>query len=111
MRAPGLRQPTVRNASTLSSQQILRLESRKPFVMPSGQQTTKYVTAIVSTMTDGTAITDGGGGNRAIRPTEELAPVRSASASCCVLSPLSRPDQHSPSQILPSSSLKAVDLG
>ena len=25
----------------------------------------------------------------------ELAPVRSASASCCVLSPLSRPDQHS----------------
>ena len=34
----------------------------------------------------------------AIRPTErprELAPVRSASASCCVLSPLSRPDQHS----------------
>ena len=34
----------------------------------------------------------------AIRPTErprELAPVRSACASCCVLSPLSRPDQHS----------------
>ena len=31
------------------------------------------------------------------RPTErsrELAPVRSASASCCGLSPLSRPDQH-----------------
>ena len=42
---------------------------------------------------------DGGGGNPArIRPTErprELAPVRSASASCCVLSSLSRPDQHS----------------
>ena len=44
------------------------------------------------------SLPDGGGGNRpAIRPTErprQLAPVRSASASCCVLAPLSRPDQH-----------------
>ena len=47
------------------------------------------------------SLPDGGGGNRpplTHQPTErprELAPVRSASASCCVLSPLSRPDHHS----------------
>ena len=35
------------------------------------------------------------GRHPANRTSRELAPVRSASASCCVLSPLSRPDHHS----------------